>query len=174
MLKPFDFDPKVAVETILYIAQKANSPTLHKISKLLYFADRLHLQRYGRFICGDSYVAMQHGPVPSRTYDMLKSVRDGFQYISFPEVAGAFRVEGQYSVIPLRQPDLEWLSDSDIECLDESIRKYDNCGFKQLTDISHDAAWKSADQNEEISLEVIVQTIGNPHNLLQHLMNPHP
>jgi uncharacterized phage-associated protein len=40
----------------------------------MYFADRKHLEKYGRFICGDSYVAMKHGPVPSEIYDILKAV----------------------------------------------------------------------------------------------------
>jgi hypothetical protein len=33
----------------------------------MYFADKAHLEQYGRFICGDSYVAMK--PVPIGTYE---------------------------------------------------------------------------------------------------------
>lgn len=174
MIAPFDFDPQVAVETIVYIAQHSSLPTFHKIAKILYFADRLHLKRYGRFISGDSYIAMQHGPVPSHTYDMLKSVRNSYQYIHFPEIANAFCVEGKYLVVPQREANLKWLSDSEIECLNDSIQQVDHCTFGQLTHMSHDAAWSSADDNEEISIEAIVKSIGNPPGLLEHLTNPYP
>lgn len=172
-MKTFEFDAKVAVEAILYIATNSQQPTFHHIAKLLYFADRLHLERYGRFICGDDYVAMKHGPVPSRVYDMLKVIRDGYDYISFPEIKGAFRVQ-EYTVIPQRKPDFEWLSDSEIKCLNESIAAYDKCTFGQLTKLSHDAAWSSADENDFISLEAIVHSLENSQYLLDYLTNPHP
>lgn len=77
-------------------------------------------------------------------------------------------------MIPLRAPDLEWLSDSDIECLTAAIEAYDNLSFHELTALSHDDAWQSADHDDFISLEAIVRSIGNPHQLLEHLKNPHP
>jgi uncharacterized phage-associated protein len=72
---PFEFNLDKGIEAILYIAQKVDDPTFHRISKIMYFADRKHLEKYGRFICGDSYVAMKHGPVPSEIYDILKAVK---------------------------------------------------------------------------------------------------
>lgn len=173
MLKTFEFDAKVAVEAVLYLATKSQEPTFHHIAKLLYFADRLHLERYGRFICGDDYVAMKNGPVPSRVYDMFKVVRDGYDYISFPEIQGAFCVKA-YTVYPQRKADFEWLSESEIECLDQAISSYDQYSFGQLTKISHDAAWKSADKDDFISVEAIVHSLDNPQYLLDHLTNPHP
>lgn len=173
MINPFEFDAKVAIEAILFIANKSQAPTFHHIVKLLYFADRLHLQRYGRLICGDDYVAMKHGPVPSGIYDMLKAIRYGQTNDHFPELKSAFQVN-DYTVIPLRSPDLEWLSDSDVECLTEALSVYDNLSFNQLTDLSHDDAWQSADQDDFISLEALVSSVGNPNQLLEHLNNPHP
>ncbi|WP_409530306.1 Panacea domain-containing protein [Shinella sp.] len=40
--------------------------------KTLYYADRAHLQRYGRPITGDRYIAMENGPVPSYAYNAVK------------------------------------------------------------------------------------------------------
>ena len=74
MKHPFIFDPDKAVETILYIANKVQGTDFHRISKLMYFADKIRLEESGRFICGDSYMAMKHGPVPCKTYDILKSI----------------------------------------------------------------------------------------------------
>ena len=173
MIKTFEFDAKVAVEAVLYIATKSQEPTFHHIAKLLYFADLLHIERYGRFICGDDYVAMKNGPVPSRVYDMLKVVKGGYESSSFPDIQGAFCVKG-YTVYPQRDPDFEWLSESEIECLNEAIQSYDQYSFGQLTSMSHDAAWQSADENDFISLEAIVHRLGDPNYLLEHLTNSHP
>lgn len=174
MLKPFTFNEKVAVEAILYIATHSQDPTFHHIAKLFYFADLCHLERYGRFICGDRYIAMKHGPVPSGVYDMLKAARNGEDYLHFQNLQVAFRVEGNHHVVALREPNVEWLSDSEIECLDEAISKYDRFDFGQLCRESHDAAWLSANDNDEISLEAIINRIGNPTGLLEHLQDPHP
>jgi uncharacterized phage-associated protein len=176
VLPQFTFDERIAVEAILYIASKSREPTFHRIAKLLYFADLCHLERHGRFICGDRYIAMKHGPVPSGVYDILTSERDGIRYLNFPATEDAFEVTGErrYHVRPLREANLEWLSDSDIECLDESIHQYDHLSFAQLTALSHDAAWESADENDSISLEAIVQRLGNPSGLLEYLQDPNP
>lgn len=44
-----------------------------KLMKLLYLADREYMISYGDSMTGDRAVSMNHGPVLSRTYDLLKS-----------------------------------------------------------------------------------------------------
>jgi len=104
MRHPFVFKAEKSVEAILYIAQNVKQPTFHSISKMMYFADKVHLEKYGRFICGDNYVAMKHGPVPSGTYDILKVARgDGFAPLSaLTLVKQAFTVIDKFLVEPLR------------------------------------------------------------------------
>jgi hypothetical protein len=46
--------------------------------------------------------------------------------------------------------------------------------FGQLTSLSHDKAWDSADENEFIEVEQIVATLPDSEVLLDHLANPHP
>src|SRR5450759_1773696 len=74
------FDRDKALEVIIYVAKNLASPSLHSISKILYLADKRHLQHFGRLICGDRYVAMEYGPVPSAVYNMMK-VADGRESI---------------------------------------------------------------------------------------------
>jgi uncharacterized phage-associated protein len=174
MLPQFTFDERVAVEAILYILAKTKDPTFHHIAKLLYFADLCHLERYGTFICGDQYIAMKHGPVPSGVYDMLKDQREDVSYLRFPIAEGAFEVIDQHAVRALRAPDLEWLSDSHLECLDESMDKYDELDFATLTRLSHQGAWQLADLNDSISIEAILDQLGNPPDLIEYLLDPHP
>lgn len=173
MIPQFKVDERTAVEAILYIASKSKEPTFHRIFKLLYFADRLHLKRYGRFICGDTYFAMPEGPVPSRIYDILKAERNGMVVDGTPLADGALEVVHWYGIRPSREPDLDWFSDSDIECLDEAIEEYDCYSKDELSDMSHDSAWKSAGLNRPISIEAIIESIGEPEGLREYLENPH-
>lgn len=171
----FKFDAEKAVEAILYVANRVGDPGFHRISKLLYFADREHLAKYGRFICGDSYVAMKHGPVPSGTYDILKYVRGDGLSCPVPHASESFRVDDPpWRVVYFRDADMDSLSESERECLDSAIAKYGNMSFGQLTTVSHDKAWESADENEFILVEQIVATLPDADELLRHLSNPHP
>jgi uncharacterized phage-associated protein len=161
----FRFDPDKALEAILYLAMRVPDPTFHRISKLMYFADKAHLANYGRLIFGDSYVAMKHGPVPSEVYDILKAVRgDGLS--SYLEAARqAFCVDANKQVIPL----LDVFSASDLECMDEAIRAYGHLSFKELTTQSHDAAWEAVDENDVMDVEQIIATLPDGPALLAHL-----
>jgi uncharacterized phage-associated protein len=187
MKHPFLFDPEKAVETILYIANKVQGADFHRISKLMYFADKIRLEEAGRFICGDSYMAMKHGPVPCKTYDILKSMRgDGLSVIESAKIS--FTVFDTNIVKPLREADLDYFSDSDLECLDKVISRqkflraktfawkseYGELSFWKLTELSHDSAWQSADENDCIEIEQIVGTIANAELLLEHLKDRFP
>jgi uncharacterized phage-associated protein len=174
MIYPFIFDQEQAIEAILYIAQNVKEPTFHRISKLMYFADKAHLEQYGRLICGDSYVAMKHGPVPISSYEILKSVRGEGQTSCLAQAKNAFCVQNKYLVKPLRQADCNYFSDSDLECLDKAIKEYGPLSFQELTELSHDSAWHNADENDCIELEQIILTFANSNPLFEHLKNPFP
>ena len=138
---PFTFDREKAKEAILYIASHAPIPDRFNICRIIYFADKYHLEKYARFICGDSYAAMIHGPVPSATYDIIKAADNGF--IADISV-------NDWDVAGMRQPRLEVFSESDIEALDWAIHEYGELPFKVLRDISHDEAWKAATDNGKL------------------------
>ena len=170
----FKFNPEKAIEVILYIANRVSDPGFHRLSKILYFADREHLSEYGRFICGDNYVAMKHGPVPSGTYDILKYVRGDGINCNVPEAMEAFKVNNNKNINANRDANLEVLSESEIECLNNAIKNYGTMSFGKLTEVSHDAAWNSADDNDFIEIEQIAATLPDAENLLEHLKNPYP
>jgi hypothetical protein len=131
----FTFDRAKAIETILYLAKRIEDPTLHSIGKLLYFSDKTSLEKYGRFICGDDYYAMKWGPVPTHTYDLMKEAAN---QDNLP-----FELHG-YVVEPSRDADTDILSESDIECLDASIRLYGDVPMWKRHEDSADRAYKQA------------------------------
>jgi len=167
------FQPEQALELVLYVAKRLTHPSYHSISKVLYFADREHLSRYGSLMTGDTYYAMRHGPVPSAIYNLLKAAA-GRQEPAIPLgwfelVAGVLAVEGEHRIRPLRDPNLEMISAAQRTCLDASIKANGRLSFSRLARKSHDAAWKSADQNDIIELAAIAKTLPNAKEILAHL-----
>jgi uncharacterized phage-associated protein len=70
---PFSFSPRKATQALNFFARKAGgNVNKMKALKLVYFADRYHLRKYGRPVVGDEYVAMNYGPVASGTKDLAE------------------------------------------------------------------------------------------------------
>jgi uncharacterized phage-associated protein len=66
------FDEDRAAQATAYLLERAGgSLTVLKLIKLLYLAERRSLQLFGVPLVGDVPVAMQHGPVLSRTLDLI-------------------------------------------------------------------------------------------------------
>lgn len=158
------FDRDKAVEVLLYITKRV--PDMYAALKVLYFADKKHLQRYGRLICGDSYVAMQHGPVPSNLYDIAKCVvNDSGVATELPFLHGQ-----DWDVIPQKDPDLDYLSRSDMECLDSAIDEYGDLEFGDLKRMSHEEkAFQEASENDFISLEDFASSLPEGELILEYL-----
>lgn len=165
----YRFDPKKAIEVLLYVAQRCSD--MYTALKVLYFADKEHLAKYGRLISGDSYVAMWHGPVPSNTYDLIKDVRgDRFRVTKVP-VSEAFHMQGN-DIVPRRKANRDLLSESDVECLDAAIQKYGHLSFAELKRLSHqEEAFQRADENDFIPLEAIATTLPEGELLVDYLRN---
>jgi uncharacterized phage-associated protein len=122
--------------TILYILNAIpDGVDLLKLFKIIYFASRDHLARYGRPIIDDDFVAMKHGPVLTDTFNKLRGGRFSFVEKD-PEVG--------YMIFAREKPDVDELSASDVECLDLSIHDNKNLRFGKLSEKSHDAAWQLA------------------------------
>lgn len=131
----FKFDPEKAIEALLYVARRAPIPDRLRVCKILYFADRYHLEKYLRFIYGETYVAMRQGPVPSIAFDMMRTTATEEPRDIFVD---------DLLVIGRREPNMEVFSESDIEALDWAIHKYGRMPLSALRRAAHDdAVWKS-------------------------------
>jgi uncharacterized phage-associated protein len=166
MSRLFKFDPAKALEIVLYISTRTPIKNVYWVLKILYFADKDHLSTWGRLTCGDSYVAMQKGPVPSGTYDILKG---NYPWVYAHEAKPPFEVIDKKRVVPFRDADLNQLSQSDRECLDASIAENGRLSFEQLMKKSHDSAFDAADENDFIPLESIVETLPNAELVMDYL-----
>ncbi|MCE0881038.1 Panacea domain-containing protein [Pseudomonas putida] len=168
------FSPEVAVDVLLYVSKRLENPTIHEVLKIQYFADKLHLSRYGFMPSGDAYVAMEFGPVGTKTYDLIKAARGERNRFIPPSfvaaTSGHLEVRGS-DVVVLDDPDLSMLSEAQIECLDDAISEYGNMDFKKRTAISHDEAWDKgwARAGKNMLTMDIVGTLQNADEVREHL-----
>ena len=164
-----------ALHSLLYLCKRLPQPVdVYTALKVIYFADKLHLERFGRLMFGDRYIAMENGPVPSGAYDIVKYVGGrSVVDLAFPEAA-----EKLYStrtdLIPKGAPDRELFSRSELICLAECASKYGSMSFTELKKISHDEAWKKADANGEIDIEHIALMLQDGSAIVGHLNDRSP
>jgi uncharacterized phage-associated protein len=162
-------DKEKTLNAALYVANKLQRKDIHKISKILYFADRDHLNKYGRTITGDTYIAMEYGPVPSYFYDIVKAIRENNScFIDLEKGKELFDVTGEM-VTPKKQADMDYLSESDIEELDNSLKKYSASSFNTMTKKSHSYAWKKTSANAEMSIEDIMKETGADDDFIKYI-----
>ena len=173
----FRFDERKALAAILYISgkliernqvSKEAKPDMHRISKILYFADRKHLVRYGRPILGDHFVAMKDGPVPSKTYDLMKAIKGESPFCNAENFKASFEVKG-FMVHPKQAADMDEFSESDIECINESLQENQDLTFGQLRDKSHDWAYNKASENNRISFIAMTKAEGIDADMISYI-----
>lgn len=163
------FDKDVAINSILYVAERiGNKKDMHKIFKTLYFADKYHLSLYGRCITGDDYIAMDFGPVPSRIDDIFKAVR-GDSYFPAGELSRYFHFVNKYIIETDVESDTDYLSDSDIECLDKAIELCKDKSFGELCDMTHDYAWNQTKRNNRMNIGDILRECGDSEDYIDYV-----
>jgi uncharacterized phage-associated protein len=152
----FKFDEAKAETAITYLAKKFEAKgemeksTYYPILKILYFAEMEHLKKYGLPLIGDRYIAMKQGPVPSLAYDLIKAVKGR------PNTSRLFKVL-ETKVTALQNPDMDELSEADIECLDGAFEKHWD---KRLHGVSRTKTYSDTPIDSEIALEPLFKELG--------------
>lgn len=151
------YNKDVALNAVLYIIEQMGGKVdMHKIFKTLFFADQESLSKYGRTITGDVYIAMNYGPVPSKTDDIFKAIR-GDSFFQAGELKEYFHFTNNYFVENDKNPNLDYLSQSDLICLNNAIEKCKNLTFDELTTLSHGRAWKGTVKDRVMSFSDILR-----------------
>ncbi len=169
----FKFDIDKSINALLFIISelKDSRNSIHKISKILYFAERQYLVKYGRTIIGDNYIAMKYGPVPSNVYDMIKFIRGESAFImaSRDNINSKLKVVGDSFLEALQAPDLDYFSESDLECLRASIQENRDLTFDQLTNKSHFFAYDNVGCNVRMRIEDIAYEGGASEDMIEYM-----
>lgn len=133
----FNFDYRKATQALNYFAQQEGGQVNKmKALKLIYFADRYHLRKYGRLITNDNYLAMEHGPVPSAS----KDIAEANDYLDDEHEAYSLQfIKPLDNLVlsSLREPDNSVLSDSDVEALRFAWDNFGHYDQFELRDLTH-------------------------------------
>lgn len=141
----YSISDRKAVEVILWLAWRKPGIDFHKLLKVLFYAEKYHINAHGRPIVGGDYAADRWGPVCRQVYYILAG--DPW-YIQAVERNGAlpFRIKHRYCVEADRDANLRLLSESDVEALKFALDRYGHLSFDELTALSHsEEAYRRAD-----------------------------
>ena len=166
------FKQDIAIQAILYILQRmGGSCDIHRCHKILYFADNEHLSKYGRSITGDAYVRMDFGPVPTCIYDLFKAVRgDSYFAAQVDDVRrGCFHFVNNKDIEAMAKPNMEYLSESDVEMLDKYIEQLKGKDFNEVSNVSHGYAWSHTAQNGVISVRDRLTEMGDSDEYIKYI-----
>lgn len=154
----FQFNERKGIEALTYIAGKWPAITAFFAAKVLFYAEKAHLNRFARPIVGDTFVAMPNGPVPSTLYDFIKGQ---LGQAGDPDCfLGALKIERDpYPTISARRDaDLSQLSPSDLDCLDEAINLCRGKSFSALSGLTHqEKAWITAAANGPMDYSEMIE-----------------
>lgn len=145
------------IEAVDLLARHQDEITQYYVGKVCYFADKEHLLDYGRPITGDRYIAMEHGPVPSAVYDLLKG-NSGLPDEVMKAFSKRIRLRSKQNMIQVssrRKNHFENLSETDQEYLLAALKLYGNMSFAELRELTHkETAWSRAWEKEGIANEM--------------------
>ncbi|MCX6737071.1 MAG: Panacea domain-containing protein [Candidatus Parcubacteria bacterium] len=133
-----EFDHKKATQAMNYLTKKEGGQIDKlKLIKLVYFADRFHLRRYGRPISNDIYLAMPLGPVGS-------SIKDIAEFSDFldeteREYAATYLGHGglENTIVSIADVDIDVFSKSELKALDFAYNEFGSKSALALVDITH-------------------------------------
>ena len=149
-----------------------NIANIMSILKLLFFAQRYHLRKYGRLIADDKFVAMKHGPVESLAYDIMKGNYKQIKKEADKDFASEILEPlGQRNIrIKKDIESYDELSDSDIEALEFACDKFGDMEQWQLVDETHKyIEWKKHENKlnettKQVKMDILDMFGKNPKN----------
>ncbi len=161
---PFNPDFEKTREAIVFFSDELDEITYYYILKMMYFAERAHLEKYGRLIFGNEIGAKKYpyGPVPEQAYQMVVDSSAGIETSFFTDTSTNI-------VTPTRRADETVFSQSDVECL-RTCLPLAELTFPQLRDLSHDEAYEASDSH--MTIETFTLGMENRESILEDLKDP--
>lgn len=156
---------KVAQMAAFFLQRNGGSLSILKLMKLLYLADRKALDIYEEPISGDRMVSMPHGPVLSKTLELMNGA--GFSADQGWDSWVADRADRMLSLkechLSAHELDLPALSESELEVLSETQAEYGDKEAWVLRNFTHDkcAEWEDPNgSSRPISYESVFRALG--------------
>jgi hypothetical protein len=131
----FVFDIRKAIAAAGYICKLNNgSFDMLKLIKAVYLADRAALLQWHRPITGDQFWSLEHGPIVSRIYDLIRDRIIGPERDAWSAV---FNPRHNDTVSLKADPNTRPLSKREKETLEEAFKKVKDLSIGQVIDLVH-------------------------------------
>lgn len=152
---------------LLYFCENTDPKFLGKVKlmKLFYFLDFLHVKSYGSPVTYDTYVNLEHGPIPSFIKNLVDTAADDIDSskladtISFEKPIGT----DMYRVLPTRkftEDDKKYFSETELEILEKVCARFGNKNTSYIEEASHkETPWKATSFLEEIPYTLAAKDI---------------
>lgn len=149
---------------LLYFCANTDSKFLGKVKlmKLLYFLDFVHVKKYGIPVTFDTYVNLEHGPIPSTIKNLVddvcedpdSSVLADAIYCEKPDKVNIHRI------LPQRDfpaEDKKYFSKSELEVLENVCERFGDKNTKYIEDASHqESPWSTTNLLDRIPYTLAV------------------
>lgn len=143
---------------ILYFCQNTDRKFLGKVKlmKLFYFLDFIHLKKYGSPVTYDTYVHLEHGPIPSTIKNLVDTAADDIDHSELADTISFERPIGteMYRLVPQRKfndKDKKYFSPTELEILETVCARFGNKNTQYIEQASHEEApWKETNLLNEI------------------------
>ena len=131
--------------------------------KLFYFLDFIHLKNYGAPVTYDTYVHLEHGPIPSVIKNLVDSVANDIDDALLADTITIERLNGidMQRILPQRpftENDKKYFSKTELEILQKVCARFGDKNTKYIEDASHqESPWRNTTLLEEISYSLAAE-----------------
>lgn len=150
---------------LLYLANNTNARFLGKVKlmKLFYFLDFLHVKMYGTPITYDTYINLEHGPIPSAIKNLIDTADDDLDSSALADTIHFEHPNGTQMcrVLPNREftkKDEKLFSETELEILQRVCKLYGDQNTQFVENSSHkEAPWNKTSFLDTIPYELAAE-----------------
>ena len=127
-----------------------------KLMKLFYFLDFMHLKEYGTPVTYDTYVKLEHGPIPSTIKNLVDTAAEDIDVSELSDTIHfeKSKVTNMVRILPNRKftkGDESLFSETELEILEKVCLRFGDKNTQYIEKASHnEAPWKLTVIPEEI------------------------
>lgn len=149
--------PKIKA-MVRFFASNTNKRLLGKVKlmKLFYFSDFGHIKKYGSPITWDTYINLEHGPIPSIILNLVNSVEENIDNALLSDAVEIKKDKNSHlhRIMPFREfteKDKGYFSESELSVMERVCVRFADTNAKDIEEASHkEAAWRETSSLEKI------------------------
>lgn len=135
---------------LLYFAHHTDQRFLGKVKllKLFYFLDFTHVKIYGGPVTYDTYVKLEHGPVPSLIKNLVDTLEDDIDTAILADTITIEYLDRMHRIKPMRNlldSDLVMFSKQELKTLESVCKRFYSSNAQSIETASHEESpWKDS------------------------------